>query len=163
VSYTGFEQVSTDLAGGQDSVTVQDLVGSGVETVRVNFGTGVVADTGPDDVTLVLPDASDRVRIGGSSAAGATVSSSAQTIVVTGAEALDVNGGIGDDMIDGSGLAVGTLSLREHGDALGAGNDTLIGSAGEDQLFGGPGNDRLEGHGGVDVLDGGPGDNVIIP
>ncbi len=43
----------------------------------------------------------------------------------------------------------------------GHGNDTLIGSAGNDRLEGGPGNDTLVGGGGGDYMDGGPGNNVF--
>jgi Ca2+-binding RTX toxin-like protein len=82
---------------------------------------------------------------------------------VSGAEAandaLQVNGGEGDDVIDGTAMTAGSIQLREDGgngdDVLegGDGNDVLTGDAGDDILLGGPG---------LDVLDGGSGNNVII-
>jgi Ca2+-binding RTX toxin-like protein len=39
----------------------------------------------------------------------------------------------------------------------GSGNDSLTGSAGDDQMFGGPGNDKLGASAGHDMLTGGGG------
>lgn len=85
--------------------------------------------------------------------------------MLTGAQTLVVATRGGDDVVDASGLAAGTVGLlREDATELANdGNDTLIGSPGNDELFGGAGNDRLEGRGGHDTLDGGTGTNVVIP
>jgi Ca2+-binding RTX toxin-like protein len=83
---------------------------------------------------------------------------------VTGAEAtndrLTVQALAGDDAVDASGLAAGTIQFTADG---GDGGDVLIGSPGRDTLLGGAGDDLLIGHGGGDVLDGGTGHNTIIP
>jgi Ca2+-binding RTX toxin-like protein len=65
---------------------------------------------------------------------------------IVGAEHVIVNGGGGDDILDGSGL-FGTIfpyptALNLFG---GPGNDTLVGGAGDDTLSGDAGNDSLNG------------------
>jgi hypothetical protein len=62
-----------------------------------------------------------------------------------------VNGGPGDDDIDGSALAAGTPGLTVTG---GAGNDTLSGGPAADTLRGGLGNDTLVYSPGGDTFDG---------
>jgi Ca2+-binding RTX toxin-like protein len=70
-----------------------------------------------------------------------------------------INAGAGDDVVEASGLAPGTIQFTANG---GDGNDVLIGSDGPDTLSGGAGDDVLLGNGGLDILDGGPGDNIVI-
>jgi Ca2+-binding RTX toxin-like protein len=65
----------------------------------------------------------------------------------------------GDDVIDASGVAAGSILLTLDG---GEGDDVLIGGAGDDVLLGGAGDDVLLGGPGNDTLDGGPGDNVVL-
>jgi Ca2+-binding RTX toxin-like protein len=81
--------------------------------------------------------------------------------VITGATMIvQVSADSGNDVIDASRLAAGTVTqLIENGNE---GNDTLIGSPGHDQLFGGPGTDRFEERGGNDLTDAVPGE-VVIP
>ncbi|WP_228768239.1 Ig-like domain-containing protein [Limnohabitans sp. DM1] len=51
----------------------------------------------------------------------------------------------------------------ENGDAIGtAANDTLTGTAGDNNMVGGQGNDTLVGNGGADVLYGGQGNDVFM-
>jgi hypothetical protein len=79
---------------------------------------------------------------------------SARVIVYAGLGNDTVNGGAGDDYLDG-----------------GAGNDALQGGAGDDVLIGGSGNDTVKGGAGEDILvkgsgsdwlDGGAGDDKIV-
>ena len=72
---------------------------------------------------------------------------------------LTVNGLAGDDVVDASGVAAGAALLTLDG---GAGDDVLLGGAGNDMLPGGDGDDVLIGGPGLDTLDGGPGDNIVI-
>jgi hypothetical protein len=68
-----------------------------------------------------------------------------------------VEGGAGNDKIDGSSVIVAHLELR--GDA---GNDDLRGGANADYLVGGDGNDVLRGGGGGDWIVGGLGKDVLF-
>ena len=76
-----------------------------------------------------------------------------------GNDRLTVNALAGDDVVDASALAAGAMLLTLDG---GAGDDVLIGGAGNDTLLGGEGDDVLIGGPGLDTLDGGPGDDVVI-
>ena len=72
---------------------------------------------------------------------------------------LTVNTLAGDDVIDASGVAAGSVLLTLDG---GADSDVLIGGDGNDTLLGGDGDDVLIGGPGSDTIDGGPGDNIVI-
>ena len=82
---------------------------------------------------------------------------------ITGAEAandrLTVNALAGDDVVEASGLAAGSIQLTASG---GDGDDVLIGGDGNDVLSGGPGDDVLIGGPGTDIIDGGDGDDIEI-
>jgi Ca2+-binding RTX toxin-like protein len=172
MSVSGFELVKAPMAGGPNSVNFQQgMSHSDVSVVRVDLGPPIdpSQNRGLDSSAGFLgTEGADRIRISdqerGSPAAGATVSGLGPTAIVTGAQTLSVAPGAGDDVVDASGLGVGTVGvLQETGTELANdGNDTLIGHPGNDQLFGGAGNDRLEGRGGNDTLDGGTGQDVII-
>jgi len=166
VNFSGIEQVYTNLFAGDDAVSFEDLVGSGVRLVDILVAPGPGGESPFGGVSLqpgLLNPA--HIRIGGTPATGVTVSGLSETFRVAGAEHLRVTGSIRSDVIDASRLAAGIVALTEDGDigSLGFGDDTLIGSPGDDTLFGEAGDDRLEGRGGHDILDGGTGNNVIIP
>jgi Ca2+-binding RTX toxin-like protein len=169
ISFSGFEQVKAPMAGGPNAVFFgAGFASSDVSVVRVDLGppTDPVRDRqGLNDAAFVGSERPDRIRIGGSPAAGVTVTGLGPTALITGAQRFTVQGGGGDDVIDAAGLAAGTVGrLHESGGADDEpGDDTLIGHPGSDELSGGGGDDRLEGRGGDDILDGGPGNNVIIP
>jgi len=69
-----------------------------------------------------------------------------------------VEGGAGNDFIDGSAQLNGRISLVLEG---GADNDVLLGGAGKDILRGGDGCDNLDGGRGEDVLAGGNGYDTL--
>jgi Ca2+-binding RTX toxin-like protein len=84
-----------------------------------------------------------------------------------------VDGGDGDDTVAADGSNGGVAPPRTvdpgNGDeprsevvSGGTGNDTLIGTAGDDFLVGGDGNDTLRGLGGNDILSGGLGDDTLF-
>jgi Ca2+-binding RTX toxin-like protein len=173
VSVTGFELVKANLGRGTNKVFFQDgFSGSDVSVLRVDVGppnNDPNRDRGQFNTATFFTASffngtlgADRIRIGGSPAAGATVTGLGPTVVITRPQELSVFDGGGDDVIDAGLMAAGTVSSRliVHG---GAGNDTLVGHPGNDLLSGGDGDDRLEGRGGDDILDGGPGHNVVIP
>jgi Ca2+-binding RTX toxin-like protein len=169
LSVSGFEQVKTLTAGGPNSVGFDgSLSGSDISVVRVDLGppTDPTRDRGVTNTASFTGTAGpDRIRIGGSPAAGGIVAGLGPTVLLTGAQTLQVVPGAGDDIVDASGLTAGTVGVLQETGSIPAsdGNDTLIGHPGTDQLFGGAGDDRLEGRGGNDTLDGGTGNNVIIP
>lgn len=91
--------------------------------------------------------------------------------VLGNAGADSMNGGIGNDILHGSGDDVLTGGLDQKGtrpdtqdhDVLfgGEGNDTLKGQDGNDTLHGGTGDDLLQGGYGADTLRGGDGNDVL--
>ena len=157
------ESIDFTARGGADT-SGHDLSGTDVVEVNVNLAatpmetraTGgrqvIVNGTGGDDVILVVGDAS-----------GVSVLGLAAQVNITGAEAandrLEVRAGDGDDVIEASGVAAGSIGLVLDG---GDGDDVIIGGHGDDVLIGGEGDDVLVGGPGNDILDGGPGDNTVI-
>lgn len=81
------------------------------------------------------------------------------SIDIVNAEALQVGGNGGDDIIDAGALGAGRIRLILFGDA---GDDSIVGSSDEDFINGGPGNDSLAGGPGADTIQGLPGDDVNI-
>lgn len=77
-------------------------------------------------------------------------------LVFEGIHSLILNGHDGDDILDCAAATVDESIL--HG---GAGNDRLIGSAGDDRLYGGDGSDVLKGGAGNDFLSGGNGNDRL--
>ncbi len=67
-------------------------------------------------------------------------------------------GGLGNDVIDGSAQASSAIALTLRGND---GNDVLTGGAGKDTLDGGAGNDTLAGGLGKDMLLGGDGNDTL--
>jgi Ca2+-binding RTX toxin-like protein len=176
----GLESVSFFSFGGADTVTVNDLAGTGVDRVDLSlFDFGVPG--GNTDVVVVNGTAGgDRVTAS-SSGGTVTVGGLAAALTITGTEPagdrLEVNGLGGDDSIDATGLDPARIRFLADG---GAGDDVLLGGDGDDVLsggdgadvifagsgdnvaFGGAGDDVLRGEDGDDVLDGGAGDDVLL-
>jgi Ca2+-binding RTX toxin-like protein len=156
------ESIDFNALGGADTIVINDLSGTDLTEVNLNLNavgggdgqpdTVIVMGTNGDDVALVVGDAS-----------GVAVLGLAAQVNITGAETandrLTVNTLAGDDVMETSGLAAGAIQFAADG---GAGDDVLIGSAGNDTLAGGDGDDVLLGGPGLDVLDGGAGDNIVI-
>ena len=73
----------------------------------------------------------------------------------------DIDGGAGDDLLEGTETADVLRGLRGDDRLLGLGGDDLLeGGIGDDRLEGGDGADRLDGGVGVDVMSGGAGDDI---
>jgi Ca2+-binding RTX toxin-like protein len=161
----GVEQVNIAALGGADTITVNNLAGTGVTDVNIDLaavpgsGTGdgaadtvIVNGTAGDDVITVVGDATN-TQVTGLSA----------RVHIAGAEAandrLEVNALAGDDVVTASGLAATAIALTADG---GDGADVLIGGAGNNILRGGAGDDVLIRGSGQNVLDGGPGNNTLI-
>ncbi len=174
------ESVSFFSFGGADTITVNDLVGTGVDRIDLSlfdFGT-----PGGNTDTVVVNGSAGDDQITASSANGVvTVGGLAAEIRITGTEPagdrLQINGLGGSDAIDATGLEPTRMRLFADG---GDGDDVLLGGDGDDVLsggdgadvifagsgdnvaFGGAGDDVLRGEEGDDVLDGGVGDDILI-
>jgi len=152
----GLERVDVNALGGADTVTVNDL--SGTELTAVNTDVGPAADGAADAVVVNGTDGNDTidVRIN-----PVTVSGLHALVTVANAgfaDSLTVNAGAGDDEVNAANAFAFGFKLIENG---GAGNDTLVGSRGDDALNGGDGNDFFIGFRGSDTLAGGAGDDTF--
>jgi Ca2+-binding RTX toxin-like protein len=157
------ETIEVNALGGADTLTVNDLTGTGVKNVKLDLASppGSGAGDGQADTIIINATSSDDVISVSGSGGVITISGLAETVTISGAEAandrLVINGLGGDDVIDASGLS--GIQLTANG---GDGADVLIGSPGDDNLLGGAGDDVLIGGAGNDFLDGGSGGNVVI-
>ncbi len=157
------EQIDFTARGGADNITVNDLTGTGVKNVSIDLGAfpdGTVGDGSPDVVTINGTNSSEHIQVTANGTT-VTVTGTPETVVIANAEAMDrliINGLGGNDTIDASTLAAGTIGLTIDG---GAGNDTITGSQGDDTLDGGDGNDKVTGGRGNDFADLGAGDDTF--
>jgi len=156
------ETIDFTARGGTDTITVNDLTGTGVSKVNIDLAAQPGGNTGDGAVDTVVINATngDDVILLTNDNGVVTVSGLGEDITIRGFDANDrlvINGLGGDDVITASGF--GGMQVTENGDN---GDDVLIGSTGNDVLAGGAGDDVLIGGGGQDVLDGGPGGNVVI-
>ena len=157
------ESIDFNSLGGADTIVANDLSGTDVTELNASlaaFGGG--GDGQPDNVVVNGTNGDDVSVINGDASGVAAFGLAAQ-VNITGAEAandrLTVNLLAGDDVVDASGVAAGSIQLTLDG---GADSDVLIGGDGNDVLLGGTGDDVLIGGPGIDTLDGGGGDDVII-
>jgi Ca2+-binding RTX toxin-like protein len=158
------ETIQYQALGGADMVTVNDLSGTGVVKVNIDWRAAgsPAGDTQPDTLIVNGTAGDDVVTVAGGSA-GLSVSGLAATVNIFGSEgALDrliVQLLGGDDVATAESIIDGLINLTLNG---GLGGDVLIGSAGADVLLGDEGDDVLLGGPGVDLLDGGTGNNIVI-
>ncbi|NKB44165.1 MAG: hypothetical protein GKS03_07765, partial [Alphaproteobacteria bacterium] len=114
-------------------------------SLSVAPGDVIYGTSGNDNITIVYPTYTDASLFG----------FSGDDTLIGNAYSNYINGGSGDDYIDGINSSNGNVLEG------GSGNDTLIGGGGADILDGGSGNDFLEGRVGADTLDGGLGDDIL--
>ncbi len=167
----GIERIDALARSGADRITVGDLTGTGITTVKAevgNFG----GDNATDEVTVTGTAVNDQLTV--------TAPVTVGRVSVANAEARDkltINGLGGDDVIDTRAVpGTGVRVQADGGDGAdtllgGAGDDVHIGGNGSDVLFtgsgdnvalGGAGDDVLRGEEGDDVLDGGAHDDILI-
>jgi Ca2+-binding RTX toxin-like protein len=159
------ESIDFNARGGADEIVVGDLSGTDVTEVNINLestpGSGV-GDGASDTIIINATNGDDVVLVVGD-AGGVSVLGLAAQVNITGFEVdkdtIVIKTLAGNDVIEASGLAAGTIQLTANG---GDGNDILVGGDGDDTLIGEAGDDVLIGGPGQDILDGGPGDNTII-
>jgi Ca2+-binding RTX toxin-like protein len=161
----GVEGIDFNALGGADTITVNDLTGTGVTSLNLDLASPPGSGTGDGQADTIIVNGTngdDAVVLAGD-ASGVSVFGLAAQVNITGAEAandrLTVNALGGDDVVDASGLSAGAIGLTENG---GDGDDVLIGGDGNDTLIGGDGDDVLIGGPGQDILDGGTGNNILI-
>ena len=144
----------------------------GSDTLQVNGGSTVdVFNIGQDAGTLVVSQTSGSIRLEGDStgfAAGAEVVEingnggndriNINQIDNVGFFALSINGGSGDDTIDGQNVLIGNVAVFIDG---GAGDDTITGTAGTGHINGGDGNDNIVSRAGDDFIRAGAGDDFV--
>jgi Ca2+-binding RTX toxin-like protein len=156
------EHIDFNAFGGADTIVVNNLAGTDVTQVNLNLALAGGGDTQADTVVVMGTAGNDAITMSGSAGSASVLGLAAQ-VNVTGAEPandrLVVNALGGDDVVEASAMAAGTIQLTANG---GDDNDVLIGGDGNDVLTGGEGDDTLIGGLGLDVLDGGPGDNIVI-
>jgi Ca2+-binding RTX toxin-like protein len=159
------ERIDLNALGGTDLLTVNDLTGTDVTTVATNLaGTigGTAGDGAADNVVVANSNDDDVVTIAGQGTQ-LQVLGLAPLVSITNAEPasdrLTMSALNGDDVVDASEVPAGSMLLTLNGDA---GDDVVIGGAGDDILTGGEDDDVLIGGAGMDNLDGGPGDDVLL-
>jgi Ca2+-binding RTX toxin-like protein len=158
--FDSLDTLAVNASGGQDTVTLDDLTGSGLTRVTIDLGG---ADGQADQATIGATSGADTLSIS-SDGALVSVGGLAAAVVLSGAEAaldrLVVDTGAGNDVVDASGLAPGVVKLTID---AGAGSDTVTGSGGADLVLGDSGNDRIVDRDFVnfDVYDGGTGVDTI--
>lgn len=155
----GIENVIFKAAGGADSVNVNDLTGTQVTNVAIDLlSTQGVGDGSADTVTVFGTAGNDTVTVAGSDA-GVTVGGLKANVTVTGAEKdldrLVVSTLAGVDTINASQVQTGAIALTLDG---GQGDDTLTGGTGNDLIIGGQGTDAEFGGAGDDTSLWNPGD-----
>ena len=158
------ERVDVEPLGGADTVTLDDLTGTGVQELRADLAAvrgGGAPDAGTDEVILNGSAKDDVTSVLGGGA-GSTFVLGLPTFVTIlhgdpARDELTVNTLAGDDRIDASSLA-SSLHVVEDG---GAGDDDLFGSNVADVQLGGDGADFVDGNRGDDVARLGDGDDTF--
>ncbi len=134
----GVESVDVNALGGADTVTIDDLTGTGVTSVNADLGS---ADGAADHVIVNGTAGDDAIgATGGNGSVNVTGLPAAVNVIDAepGSDTLTINALAGSDVIDASGLAATAVDLEANG---GDDGDLLVGSAGGDLVNGGKGND----------------------
>jgi Ca2+-binding RTX toxin-like protein len=157
------ESIAARALGGTDSLVVNDMSGTDLRSAAADLAALAGGDDGQPDNVIVNGTSGDDVVTVTGAGPNAQVTGLASVVSVSGGVAgsdrLTVKALAGDDVVDASSVAAGALLLTLDG---GAGDDVLLGGAGNDTLLGGEGDDVLIGGPGNDTNDGGPGDDVVI-
>jgi Ca2+-binding RTX toxin-like protein len=158
------ERIDLNALGGSDQVTVNDLARTDVTQVNINLAGvlgGTAGDGLADSVIVNGTNGNDNIQVVGSGTSAAVVGLAA-LVTVTNIEAandgLFVNAQGGNDHVSATALPANVVSLTLIGEA---GNDSLLGSQGDDRLVGGDGNDFIDGNQGDDEAFLGAGDDVF--
>jgi Ca2+-binding RTX toxin-like protein len=157
------ETINFRALGGADTITVNNLAGTGVKQVNLDLSAALGGGDGAADTVIVNGSDTKNVITVAGSGTSFTVSGLPAQLNVTGSEGendrLVINALGGNDIIDASALDAGVVGLTVD---AGAGNDTIIGSGGADTLIGGDGNDVVTGGRGDDLALLGAGNDQFI-
>ncbi|MDB5299554.1 MAG: type secretion target repeat protein, partial [Phycisphaerales bacterium] len=177
---TNFDGLRVLAGSGADTVTLNDLTGTGVTKVLVDLGdaNGGTSDDGAADTLIINGSPAADVFTFGTSADTNDIDSDGSTSELlldvnradgysyevlnasrSGGDSVQVHGQGGNDTLDASALTTDLAALTLAGDA---GADTLIGSPFNDVLNGGAGYDTFTGGPGVDVFQDVDGHNMLV-
>jgi Ca2+-binding RTX toxin-like protein len=159
------EQVNLNALGGADTITVNDLTGTGVTDLNLDLsgtpGSGI-GDGQADNVIVNGTTGADNILVAGDNG-NMRVGGLATRVNIFGSDpgldTLTINGLAGADTIDASHLQAGIINLTLNG---GADADLLIGSQGDDLIIGGTGNDVALMGDGNDMFVWNPGDGSDV-
>ena len=151
----GVERLDIAPLGGDDTLTLGDVAGTGVQEVHPDLAGGsdrlILDGTSKDDIVNAISATAGRTSIIGLPAFVDVVNADPAS------DELTINGLAGNDRIDASGTA-NAFKLVADG---GPGNDNLFGGSGADTLSGGDGNDFVDGKRGADVVNLGAGNDLV--
>lgn len=156
----GTEKINLLAGAGTDTIVVGDLSGTGVAEVNIDLGgTNGSPDDQQDQVVVNGTNGIDNLTIGQSGnkvrVLGGSVNVHIHKADPT-QDQLTVNGLGGDDVVDASALKAGLIKLQING---GLGDDVIRGSKGDDVITGGDGNDHVFMGTGNDTFIWNPGDD----
>ena len=139
----GLEQINLYALGGADTITVNDLTGTGLGTINLNLAASVGGGDGQaDNVIINGTNGNDNIVVASSVSGGVNIGGLSAVVKLMAPEAtldrLTINALGGSDTVNASALGDGAINLSENG---GAGDDVLTGSQGNDVVSGGTGND----------------------
>ena len=147
VTYSDVAYIEVHGGGGDDDIVVQSTDGSG------DIGAGVSGDDGNDSITLNFDggvwggNGDDTLYLSDSFYGVADGGAGNDSVYVLGScVSADIEGGDGNDLLDGT---MSDLGLTLHG---GLGDDTIMGSAYDDEIYGDGGRDMLFGNAGNDTF-----------
>jgi Ca2+-binding RTX toxin-like protein len=155
------ERIEFHALDGLDTITINDLSGTDVKLVAIDFAAGGVGAGFGDTVITNGSAGNDVIKM---ALVGGALSITGLSAQVTVAHELDdvrleVNALGGNDSVNGSALKLNSVQQLDVDG--GAGNDTITGGLGNDNLSGGDDNDKILGGGGDDDLDGDNGKDLL--
>ena len=159
IQWRGEGNDTVDVGDGQDTVAfrgtnVQDIlsIGQSGSNLTVSQNGATMTIIGPDEMVGSPVESLVFDLLGGNDRFFIT---DIQNVGVT---SVIVNGGTGNDVIDGGGSLVGSVRVILNGDD---GADRITGTLGIDEIFGGNGNDTIVGGAGDDFIQGNADDDNI--
>jgi hypothetical protein len=156
------EKIALKTLGGADTITVNDLTGTGTQQVAIDLSASGGGGDGAADNVIVNGTATADSIILTQAGSQILVDGLAAEVAITGYEpgdTLTINALAGGDTINASAIAAGQIKLVLNG---GDNDDIIVGSAGDDSVTGGRGGDTALLGGGNDLFTWNPGDGSDI-